>query len=528
MPPIRIETPSGPIFIDPVSGDIVAAPPAATDPTTAPVDSNNPYANYPPHGGLAGPSAGTTQSALGTTPAAAPKAAPRITNVTNLGGGNYQYEYADGTYEIVDSTPSSGGGGATAGQALQSQAAAASLAEQQRQFDLTQGERKARGDQEMRLAQDRFGEDKRQFDASQQLNRGNTLLGLGSRPDTLIKYLYALQGQQTPQGLMNTTANLPGYQNVIGRTNYGTAPGAAPALGGQGNPANPYAGTNTNFGGSPTTADTAIINGVKVWAGGPYSGKPVASTPANAGDLTPYLQNPGLAPAPVQVQQPPPSMMPVASGGTNITSTAPTGAPVSQQSEQDALIASGRTPKFYSNGVAIFKDGGPIPEPVIGVGMKSGKTYKFGEEGPEFVISHDKLPEFMKFLGKNVKDNHGSEDMMGNKSYASGGTIDYSQTPTLGQNSSGFFNDPNLKTAVGRGYNSNPGVPLFPQVGIATGGGSSLVPSAQRLSSLLPSEQSLYAGTLQDEFGAQPEDVFAMARKLAPNVTGLRTPRYAA
>src|SRR6185295_15389290 len=100
------------------------------------------------------------------------------------------------------------------------------------------------------------------------------------------------------------------------------------------------------------------------WAGGPYSGQPVASTPANAGDLTPYLQNPGLAapagsagPAPtsVQVQQPPPSMMPVAPGGTTITSTAPTGgAPVLQQSNQDALIAAGRTPKFYSNGVAIF------------------------------------------------------------------------------------------------------------------------------------------------------------------------------
>lgn len=82
----------------------------------------------------------------------------------------------------------------------------------------------------------------------------------------------------------------------------------------QGNPNNPFAGTNINFGGSPTTADKAMINGVETWAGGPFSGKPVASSPANAGDLTPFLRNPamaapaasqGPAPANVQVQQQP-------------------------------------------------------------------------------------------------------------------------------------------------------------------------------------------------------------------------------
>jgi hypothetical protein len=36
-------------------------------------------------------------------------------------------------------------------------------------------------------------------------------------------------------------------------------------------------------------ADKAFIGGRWVWAGGPYSGQPVDSTPANAGDLTPYL-----------------------------------------------------------------------------------------------------------------------------------------------------------------------------------------------------------------------------------------------
>ena len=31
---------------------------------------------------------------------------------------------------------------------------------------------------------------------------------------------------------------------------------------------------------------------------------------------------------------------------------------------------------------------------------------------------------------------------------------------------------------------------------------------------------------LQDEFGANPEDVFSLGRSLAPQVSGLRTPRF--
>jgi hypothetical protein len=41
---------------------------------------------------------------------------------------------------------------------------------------------------------------------------------------------------------------------------------------------------------SPNMAETALINGVPTWEGGAYAGQPVASTPANAGDLTPYLK----------------------------------------------------------------------------------------------------------------------------------------------------------------------------------------------------------------------------------------------
>ena len=85
---------------------------------------------------------------------------------------------------------------------------------------------------------------------------------------------------------------------------YAPPPGPAPAAGygGQNNPNNPYAGTNYRYGGSPTVADKANINGVEVWAGGPYAGKPVAQYP-QGGDLKPYLSNPS-APAPADASRP--------------------------------------------------------------------------------------------------------------------------------------------------------------------------------------------------------------------------------
>jgi hypothetical protein len=62
-------------------------------------------------------------------------------------------------------------------------------------------------------------------------------------------------------------------------------------------------------------ADIAIIGGRKYWAGGPYSGMPVDSTPADAGDLTRHLQNPGLADPTGRVSTPTATAMPVVQGG---------------------------------------------------------------------------------------------------------------------------------------------------------------------------------------------------------------------
>jgi hypothetical protein len=80
------------------------------------------------------------------------------------------------------------------------------------------------------------------------------------------------------------------------------------------------------LGGSPTTADTAMIGGVNTWAGGPYSGMAVDKTPANAGDLTPYLSNPS-APDPTGRVQPAPTYSLAAPSSGNPAATAP---PVSQ------------------------------------------------------------------------------------------------------------------------------------------------------------------------------------------------------
>ena len=106
-------------------------------------------------------------------------------------------------------------------------------------------------------------------------------------------------------------------------------------------------------------------------------------------------------------------------------------------------------------------------------------------------------------------------------SYASGGPIGYSMdyNPKV-------FNPPMLSDIVSRGYNT-PGVPLMPQVATLTGNGQSLIPSSQSLFNALPSERASYSGFLQDEAGVAPQDVFELTRRLAPQVTGLRTPRFA-
>lgn len=500
----------------------------------------------------------------------------RVRDVTNLGNGKYQYEYTDGTFEIVDTS--------TGESNTVSASTAASIAENRRQFDLsyanaqTPAERQRLLGENHRQFDETMGFEKAKYDQNYALERGKTLLGLGSRPDTLIKYLYALRGQQTPQGFGNTTANLPGFQNVLG-TNNGAAPSAAPA------PA-PVA--------APVSATAAPVADPRVAA-------VTQAISAGGANLAPF----------------------VAPGGGNVTQMQPPGGINSPtQGAQDALIAQGRVPRFFNDGVAIFGDGGPIPEPVIGQGLFSGQQYIFGENGPETVVPQGKTLADVKsndpdtsrdpMGGTSVAAQRPSGQtsdifpplnlrMTGVNSYASGGTIGYAdpyaglsgfgqngmlrlsptdpdaaglmakypgryeitspqaaapylqsptpapapgivpptaipprqfaQAPGPAPAPGGFappslFNPPGLAGNISGPVNPN-GNPNFPQFDYFTGGGKSLVPSMQKLTNSMGSERDLYSGFLQDEAGVQSQDVFDLARQLAPKVTGLRTPRYA-
>ena len=65
----------------------------------------------------------------------------------------------------------------------------------------------------------------------------------------------------------------------------------------------------------------------------------------------------------------------------------------------------------------------------------------------------------------------------------------------------------------------------FPQIGHFTGQGQSLIPSAQKLSRSTGAERGLYSGYLQDQAGVVPDDIFEIANRLAPRISGIRAPR---
>ena len=170
----------------------------------------------------------------------------------------------------------------------------------------------------------------------------------------------------------------------------------------------------------------------------------------------------------------------------------------------------------------MYGRGGVIPEPVMGMGMHSGQSYMLGEQGDEVVVPKNKVPkDIFEQLMKDAEEVDYSEDRAGKRhvkvkraamnatnEYAGGGPLGYKPI------SPSVFNPPSISNMFD-----------FPQIPNFTGG-TSLVPSAQRLFEALPSERNLFAGYLRDEVGAQPDDVFEMARRLAPQTGPQRTPRF--
>lgn len=502
-----------------------------------------------------------------------------------------------------------GSGGMTANtiaQLAQSQSQFdANVAEDRRQFQEKYDYDKAKFNQQAQAESAKLAQNAQQFAASQDLSRGNTLLGLGSRPDTLIKYLYAIRGQQTPQAIAGTTTNLPGYQNIVGQPNAGGTIPSAGAVGGAPVPSSSGAAPASapslvsqpgmltpqpfNMGWQDVLNKTNAINA----PGGNRINQLDGTTGLNLGPANPLMGQGNVLGGNQYANAL--SKITAMQGGGGL-GNAPGYKPGEFYNSPTPYTPNrARTPAEEAEQLRIdtngYAEGGLIPEKVNGIGEDSGQPYTFGEEGTEAVVSNDMLERLMQVAGKvdlhqKSKDGRSQRfsftlnappkakkdqptpgdrpdvnsyasggsigyepskksstmpsglhmmpngQMMGEggmNSYAAGGTIGYdpSNVPSLGSQASDFFNDPNLSTVVNRGYNSSPQTPLFPQIGIATGQGQSLIPSMQRLNSLLPSEQSLYAGALQDEFGAQPDDVFSLSKRLAPQVSGLRTPRFA-
>lgn len=190
-------------------------------------------------------------------------------------------------------------------------------AEAKRQFDISQNELTRSHNLDFQLRQQSQNLESSKFGQSVY----DKLADLASNPRNFMEQFFRNRGQPAPPnaaqygntsitgpGLMSAQQFIPSFLGSLGLGGYPSAssgagapspsqasapsPSSQNAQGQSWQPGqvNPYAGTNTNYGGSPTTADTAMIGGVKTWAGGPYSGQAVASSPADAGDLTPYLK----------------------------------------------------------------------------------------------------------------------------------------------------------------------------------------------------------------------------------------------
>jgi hypothetical protein len=421
----------------------------------------------------------------------------------------------------------------------------ARMAEEQRQFNETLGANKARFNIEQQNA---LAESERQ----RQFQREQTLLQLGSRPDTLIRYLYALRGQQPPQGL--TTTALPGFQRA---TQPATA-SVSPLVEGLDVPS-PTASVFPS-----TPAGAPVGQAITVGPAGQQTTvvpNPTYNVPANLVPmLTPQqvqqtrgitLTGPG-ANAPTVAPSAQPTgipQIPLPASGTGIADAARagfhsfTGVPTSaaqnpnpgqpfypfgltrspeeeaafvakRDREADIMEARGRGREYARGGV--------IPEPVVGMGIMSGQMYTFGENAMrgdrEVVVPEHKVPKDMfERLMDGAEEVHYSEDKSGKRSvrvkrqtmnsYANGGPLGYRDIdPSV-------FNPPSVSNTFG-----------FPQIPNLTGG-TSLIPSSQRLFNALPSERALFSGYLRDEAGVQPDDVFEIARRLAPQ-GGMRAGRY--
>lgn len=536
MPPIRIETPTGPIFIDPVTGDIVADPSGQTSIGTARTPQYQ-YSQGNPTPGFGSDAAGATAPSTTATPGI-PNAdfdptTDRVTGLTKLPGGTqvtYVRNGATRTAFIADAAGGSGGVGASTAYAQQqeNQRAAASLAEQQRQYNESFGMDKAKFNIQQQYKE---AEDARQ----RALTQGNTLLGLGSRPDTLIKYLYALQGQQTPQGLQNTAAALPGYQGVVAPQTYG-APAAAPVAAPIAAPAAPVAAPSA----ATQTAQQQLVaagrtprfttpEGVQIFGDGGQVNEPVIGRGLFSGQ-TIFIGEAG-----------PETIVPEGDTVAEVKKRSKAKSGDIHDSPLPGVSAPQSAPGFgvsdvFDRPLSLFADGGVIgANPNVYQGLSG-----FGTNGKLRLAPND--PDAANLMAKypGLYEITSAQNTLPTPglSFGQGGAFQSYSAPAAAPTTGTFGGS----SPIGGGFAPqslfNPGAPSilnnlggqFPQVGNLTGGGASLIPSVQKLGLATPTERSFYSGYLQDQAGVVPEDVFDLARRLNPGAKAgaIRGTRYAA
>jgi hypothetical protein len=163
-------------------------------------------------------------------------------------GNGYTILYTDvndpGSIVSTKSLGGEGGVSATSYYTQQQQNArdAASLAENQRQYDLTQGERKARGDQEQQLAEgqalgsfrgqatlgkQQLSENARQFDSSQALDYYKYLADQAANPRNFMENFFLRRGQGSPAGASAFGNNDAALRQFSGFAGQAAAPRAA-------------------------------------------------------------------------------------------------------------------------------------------------------------------------------------------------------------------------------------------------------------------------------------------------------------
>jgi hypothetical protein len=345
-----------------------------------------------------------------------------------------------GTVIADFSNPSGGsGGGISPTTAYSEQQAnardAASLAQNQQQYQSTQDMQRAINDQQFALSQGTltgtYGgaptENARQFDQGQALNYYKYLSDVVANPRNIMQSLFQIRGQPAPAGSgqfsnVNTLQqfNAPqlriqgqtiGYPSA-GPSSVGGPAGALSSAGTAAGPSAPpgfVAPSYANPAAAAGRVQQALGPGVS-WAAGNLAGFDKSGMPLTTG--APSQLGGGSPLLPGQTEDPT-----FQAFRQNVANNALGGNVTQEQAMNPKAVGP--------NGLAIYKKGGVMTETVVGKGTTTGKGYVFNENPrkPEGIVPASYLPKFLQ-------QRHGQQ-VGGQKRYAIGGVIGDNTDPYL-------------------------------------------------------------------------------------------------